>query len=100
MPPINKADGLMTSQLTIPADVVSAGGFAIARRLEAHAQAARGALADLASDSRQATIACGPSLGRVRYAPGDILDLLNLTTGQPTALDIPTQLSQPSVIRQ
>jgi hypothetical protein len=39
--PINKADGLMTSQLTIPADVVPAVGFEIARRLEAHAQAAR-----------------------------------------------------------
>jgi site-specific recombinase XerD len=47
----------MTTQLTSPADVMPANGFEIARRLEAHAQAARGALADqtcraLASDSR------------------------------------------------
>ena len=50
---MNKAGGPMTTQLTNPAD----NGFEIARRLEAHAQAARGALADqtcraLASDSR------------------------------------------------
>jgi site-specific recombinase XerD len=54
---MNKAGGPMTTQLTIPADVVRADGFEIARRLEAHARAARGALADqtrraLASDSR------------------------------------------------
>src|SRR5215467_8836318 len=47
----------MTAQLTNPTDVVPADRFEIARRLEAHAQAARGALADqtcraLASDSR------------------------------------------------
>src|SRR6516164_8273564 len=47
----------MTAQLTIPAHVVPADRFEIAGRLEAHAQAARGALADqtcraLASDSR------------------------------------------------
>jgi site-specific recombinase XerD len=57
MTPTNKADGTMTAQLTIPVDVVPADGFEIARRLEAHARAARGALADqtyraLASDSR------------------------------------------------
>src|SRR6516164_7220432 len=55
--PMNKAGGPMTTQLTNPADVMPAYGFVIARRLEAHAQAARGALADqtcraLASDSR------------------------------------------------
>ena len=55
--PMNKAGGPMTTQLTNPADVMRANGFEIARRLEAHAQAARGALADqtcraLASDSR------------------------------------------------
>jgi hypothetical protein len=54
---MNKAGDPMTTQLTIPADVVPADGFEIARRLETHAQAARGALADqtcraLASDSR------------------------------------------------
>jgi site-specific recombinase XerD len=47
----------MTTQVMISADVMPASGFEIARRLEAHAQAARGALADqtrraLASDSR------------------------------------------------
>ena len=47
----------MTTQVTISADVMPANGFEIACRLEAHAQAARGALADqtcraLASDSR------------------------------------------------
>ena len=55
--PMNDAGGPMTTQLTIPADVVPADEFEISRRLEAHAQAARGALADqtcraLASDSR------------------------------------------------
>src|SRR6516162_4209300 len=55
--PMNKAGGPMTTQLTNPADVMPANGFEIACRLEAHAQAARGALADqtcraLASDSR------------------------------------------------
>src|SRR6516164_1677912 len=55
--PMNKAAGPMTTQLAIPADVVPADGFEIARRLQTHAQAARGALADqtcraLASDSR------------------------------------------------
>ena len=54
---MGKASGPMTTQLTSPADVMPANGFEIARRLEAHAQAARGALADqtcraLASDSR------------------------------------------------
>ena len=54
---MNKAGGPMTTQLTNPADVVPADGFEIARRLEAHARAARGALANqtrraLASDSR------------------------------------------------
>ena len=54
---MNKAGGPMTTQLTSPAYVVPADGFEIAGRLEAHAQAARGALADqtcraLASDSR------------------------------------------------
>src|SRR6516165_12666614 len=54
---MNKAGGPMTTQLTNPADVMPGNGFEIARRLEAHAQAARGALADqtrraLASDSR------------------------------------------------
>jgi hypothetical protein len=54
---INKAGGPMTTQLTNPADVMPANGFEIARRLEAHARTARGALADqtcraLASDSR------------------------------------------------
>ena len=54
---INKVGGPMTAQLTIPAHVVPADRFEIAGRLEAHAQAARGALADqtcraLASDSR------------------------------------------------
>src|SRR6516165_7175849 len=54
---MNKAGGPMTTQLTNPADVMPANGFEIARRLEAHARAARGALADqtyraLASDSR------------------------------------------------
>ena len=47
----------MATQLTNPADVMPANGFEIAHRLEAHAQAARGALADqtcraFASDSR------------------------------------------------
>ena len=54
---MNKAAGPMTTQLTIPADLIPANGFEIARRLEAHVQAARGALANqtcraLASDSR------------------------------------------------
>ena len=54
---MNKAGGPMTTQLTILADVVPANRFEIARRLEAHAQATRGALADqtcraLASDCR------------------------------------------------
>src|SRR6516165_1955724 len=52
---MNKAGGPMTTQLTIPRNVVSVDG--IARRLQTHAQAARAALADqtcraLASDSR------------------------------------------------
>jgi hypothetical protein len=47
----------MTTQVTIHANVVPADGLEIAGRLESHAQAARGALADrtcraLASDSR------------------------------------------------
>ena len=47
----------MTTQVTISADVMPVKGFEIARRLEAHVQAARGALANqtcraLASDSR------------------------------------------------
>ena len=54
---VNKAGGPMTTQLTNPADMMPANGFEIAGRPEAHAQAARGALADqtcraLASDSR------------------------------------------------
>jgi hypothetical protein len=54
--PMNKAGGPMTTQLTNPADVMPANGYEIARRLEDHARAARGALADqtcraLASDS-------------------------------------------------
>jgi hypothetical protein len=54
---MNKTGGPMTTQVTISTDVVHADGLEITRRLEPHAQAARGALADqtcraLASDSR------------------------------------------------
>ena len=54
---MNNAAGPMTTQFAIPADVVAADEYEIARRLQTHAQAVRGALADqtcraLASDSR------------------------------------------------
>jgi hypothetical protein len=54
---MNKTGSPMTTQVTISTDVVHADGLEITRRLEAHAQAARGAVADqtrraLASDSR------------------------------------------------
>src|SRR4029077_1080764 len=46
LPVMNKTSGPMTTQVTISTDVVHADGLEITRRLEAHAQAARGALAD------------------------------------------------------
>jgi hypothetical protein len=89
---MNKTGSPMTTQVTISTDVVHADGLEITRRLEAHAQAARGAVADqtrraLASDSRIWSAWCAERN-------------ISALPAEPTAVVAFVELKSPATVRR